>query len=312
MTPSRAALLLALATACAGARTPAPAPTPAERASAARIAADVAWLAAPERAGRPTGSAASDSTAAYLARRYRTLGIPGAFGAACRCADAYVQAFRAGGDPAHNVAARIAGADSTVAEEVVVVGAHLDHIGRATWLSADPEHGAVVRPGADDNASGTAAVLELARRLAERPPRRSVIVAHFDAEELGLFGSRAFVDRPPVPRARVRLMVNLDMVGRLRGDRLLVEIARRERPLAPLVEDAARAAGLRVSYTYETEGRSDHTTFAEWRVPALALFTGFHDDYHAMTDTPSRVNVVGLRRVVDVAERIVRAVADER
>jgi Zn-dependent M28 family amino/carboxypeptidase len=310
------ALALAAAVGCAR---PAPlgtAPVVDSAAAAAegRIAADVAWLAAPARQGRYAGTPQSDSTAAYLVRRYQALGLTGAFPAECspsvQCAAAYVQPFTSEDGAGHNVAARIPGTDSSVADEYVIVGAHADHIGHSAWLSLDPERGSVVRPGADDNASGTAAVLELARRLAAHPTRRSVLVVHFDAEELGLLGSKAFVARPPVPRGAVRLMVNFDMVGRLRGRTLFVEVDRGGRALAALVDSAARADSLRATSTAGTKGRSDHATFDEWGVPAVALFTGYHDDYHSATDVPSRVNVRGIRRVVDVAESIVRTVAD--
>ncbi|AHG88108.1 peptidase M28 [Gemmatirosa kalamazoonensis] len=296
---------------CAGrpeavATPPAPA-TPLDSAAAAseaQLRADVAWLAAPARNGRYAGTRESDSVAAYLERRYQALGIAGAY------ESGYRQRFRMSDGQATNVAAVIPGTDRALAREVIVVGAHRDHIGHSAWLAMDPDLGPVLRPGADDNASGTAAVLEVARRLAARPTRRTVLVVHFDAEELGLLGSQAFIEHPPVARSAVRLMLNLDMVGRLRADRLYVEVARGGRAVQALVDSVTRAGSLRPVPTSETSGRSDQSTFAEWPVPAVALFTGFHADYHRASDTPARVNVPGIRRVVDVAESLVRAVAN--
>jgi len=203
----------------------------------------------------------------------------------------------------------VRGSDPTLGDEYVVVGAHSDHIGTSVAMANDVDRGEAVRPGADDNASGTAAVLELARRLAERPPRRSVLLVNFDAEEIGLVGSNEFLAHPPIDPGRIVLMVNLDMVGRLRDDRLYVEV-HGPRALAAFVDSAARASDLRPSPTRETSGRSDHAPFIDLRIPAVALFTGFHDDYHRATDIAARINVGGIRRVVDVAERIVRGAAD--
>jgi len=105
------------------------------------------------------------------------------------------------------------------------------------------------------------------------------------------------------------LMINLDMVGRLRDERLYVELLG-GRGLSTIVGTAIRGSGLRMEETSATRGRSDQATFAAWRVPAVALFTGFHEDYHRITDTPARVNVPGVRRVVDITERLVRLIGD--
>jgi hypothetical protein len=277
------------------------------------IGPDVAYLASRALKGRLAGSAGGDSASAYVARRYERLGLAGPFPSPCTgsvgCRAARFQRFKVLGGTAHNVAALVPGSDPSLGEEYVVVGAHSDHIGTSIAMANDVDRGEAVRPGADDNASGTAAVLELARRLAERPPRRSVLLVNFDAEEIGLVGSSEFLAHPPIDPQRMVLMVNLDMVGRLRDERLYVEV-HGPRSLAAFVDSSARASDLRSSPTRETSGRSDHATFVAWHIPAVALFTGFHDDYHRATDLAARVNVAGIRRVVDVAERIVRGAAD--
>ena len=115
------------------------------------------------------------------------------------CGVSYFQYFKNEEVGGHNVASFIRGSDPDLYREFIVVGAHYDHLGTSARFALDPDLLSSVRPGADDNASGTAAVLELARRLAASPPKRSVLLVHFDAEEWGLVGSRAFVQRPPVP-----------------------------------------------------------------------------------------------------------------
>src|SRR5919107_4743746 len=192
--------------------------TPTARSDTDRIRSDIAYLADDRLEGRGTGTAGNDSAAAWLARRHTSLGLrpvvvdttvagcsAGSANARCRT---FLQRFIArGAELAHagkadgvrteNVVAMIPGRDPALAGEVVVIGAHFDHLGRSTAGALDPEARDAIRNGADDNASGTAAVLELARSLAARPARRSIVFVHFTAEELGLLGSQWFVEHSP-------------------------------------------------------------------------------------------------------------------
>ena len=308
MTRIAASFLLAMiAVACRAATTPVVPPAPG-------IAADVAYLASPSLAGRETGTAGRDSAAAYIARQYERLGLAGIFPHTCQvgpiCGPSYFQAFRVDHAIGQNIGVIVPGTDSSVRGQYVVIGAHYDHLGRSLQSATDRALGPVIRPGADDNASGTAAVLELARRLSARPLRRAVLLLHFDAEELGLVGSRVFVEHSPVPMQSVVLMVNLDMVGRLRNERLIVDASRSPAHLRSVVDSAAAHAGLRVNYLPRLSGRSDHASFDAVGVPVVHLFTGYHDDYHKATDVTRRLNLSGLSRVVDMAEAIVRDAED--
>src|SRR5262249_44171764 len=154
------------------------------------------------------------------------------------------------------------GLDSARRKEYVVIGAHFDHLGRSPSFAMDRYAGFVLRPGADDNASGTAAVLELARRFAERATKRSILLLNFDAEELGLMGSRALLIAPPVPKPAMIFMLNLDMVGRLRDDRLFIETQRIDRAGRAVFDSAAKAVGLHTQFIPD-DRRSDHASFAE-------------------------------------------------
>ena len=306
------AWLAALIVACSPSSRVVPSPTAV--APSPEIAADVAFLASPALAGRATGTPGLDSAAAYIGRAYEGLRLTGAFARSCPagppCAPSPFQLFEVGGTIGRNIAVVVAGTDSALRGQYVVVGAHYDHLGRSVRDALDEDMGPVVRPGADDNASGAAAVLALARRLAARPPRRSVLLVHFDAEELGLVGSRVFVKNPPVARQAMVFMLNLDMIGRLRGGQLTVDAPETPAYVRTLVNRAAANAGLRVAYSTMLTGRSDHASFGAARIPAVALFTGFHDDYHKATDVAARLDLVGLSRVVDLAEAIVRTAAD--
>jgi hypothetical protein len=279
----------------------------------AGMAADIAYLTSTALAGREAGTPENDSAAVFLARRHQALGLRGAFQDACAagaaCGVTYFQYFADEEIKGHNVGAFIRGSDPDFYREFVVVGAHYDHLGRSPRFALDPDLLVSIRPGADDNASGTAALLELARRLAANPPPRSVLIIHFDAEEWDLAGSRAFVLRPPVPASAIVFMLNLDMVGRLRGRDLLIDESVADLPTRVLADSVARAVGVPASRTRFSEGRSDHAAFAALNVPALSLTSGFHSDYHRVTDVASRIDLPGLARVVDVAEGIVRAAA---
>jgi len=210
----------------------------------------------------------------------------------------------------------VAGTDSTRRDEYIVVGAHFDHLGNSPLYARDPELGITLRPGADDNASGTAALLELGRRFAARPPPCSVLLVHFDAEELGLIGSNVFVHHLPVPRRAIALMVNLDMVGRLRTGGLTIDPSAlnnaEQRTVRPILDSAAARAGIHPRYSSLIADRSDHASFRRVGIPAVALFTGFHSDYHRASDIPSRVDAQGTARIVDMTEAVVRACAGKR
>ena len=289
---------------------------PAKPAPASGVGADVAVLASLVFGGREAGTAGGDTAAEFLAGRYQDLGARPAFTVGCApataCPRSYFQLFDLGrgAQLAHNVGAIIDGTDSVMRVQFIVMAAHFDGLGSSPTYALDRDRGFVLRPGADDNASGTAGVLELARRLHQRPPRRSILIVNFDAEELGLVGSGVFLNHPPVPRQAMIHVVNLDMIGRLRDNRLFVEGAR-GRPIHAVIDSAAAANGLRVDYV-PNQGRSDHATFLDAGIDAVMLSTGNHVDYHAASDIVPRVDVVGMERVIDVAERIVRELADRR
>ena len=277
------------------------------------IAADIAYLASRALQGRAAGTPGNDSAAVFLARRHHALGLPGAFPGSCAaeqsCAWSYFQPFTGPEVSGHNVGAFIRGSDETLHKQFVVVGAHYDHLGTSPRFAGDPELRASARLGADDNASGTAALLELARRLSASPPPRSVLIVHFDAEEYGLVGSRAFVQQPPIPASTIVFMLNLDMVGRLKGRDVLVDGSVADAGTRALADSVARALRIPAARSSASSGRSDHAPFGAIDVPALSLTSGFHADYHRTTDVASRVDVSGVARIVDLAEGIVRAAA---
>ena len=196
------------------------------QAAVGRLLADVRHLSDDGLKGRLTGTPGADSAAAYIARRFAEAGLtPGA--------DGWFQEFTVspdapaarhapvGGARGRNVVGLLPGADSTLRAELVVLGAHYDHLGLGGPFALDPDSTGTVHNGADDNASGTAALIDVATRLARHPPARSVVFIAFGGEELGLLGSAHYV-RASGTASRTVAMLNLDMVGRLRRDRLIV------------------------------------------------------------------------------------------
>ena len=305
-----------LAASCATAR-PDPALAPSGPVGAEELLDDITWLAADARQGRATGEPGLDSAAAFVARRYASLGIAPMSGAGL---DGYMQPFTAHaimarGQPAaelptQNVVAMIPGSDPALADQYIVLGAHLDHLGRGSASAMDPQAGSAIRNGADDNASGTVAVLELARRLKADPPRRSVILTHFSGEEFGLLGSQYFVENSPAPLTSVQAMINFDMVGRLKNDRLIVYGVGTAAELPALLDSVNAGSGLVLSKVPDGIGPSDHASFHTKDVPVLHFFTDIHDDYHRATDDAWRINAKGMLRVVDLAEEMTRALAN--
>jgi hypothetical protein len=276
------------------------------------IEADVAFLASQALGGRAAGSPGADSAAEFLAQRYAGLGLPPAFRLACpaapACPESYFQSFNITSGIAANVATVIAGSDPVVRTQFVVLGAHFDGLGRSPTFALDRDRGFVIRPGADDNASGSAGVLELARRFRDRPGRRSLLIVNFDAEELGLLGSRVFLNAAPVPKQAMTFMLNLEMIGRLRNNRLFIDGVR-EPTTRALIDRAAGTVGIRADYVADI-GRSDHTNFLADGINAVSISTGNHADYHKASDIAGRINGVGMDRVIDVAESILRLAAN--
>ena len=200
---------------------------------------------------------------------------------------------------AENVAGLLPGR-GPLASEVAVVGAHYDHLGMGGERSLRPNEVAI-HNGADDNASGSVAVLLAAKRLkaalAAAPSHRSVVFVLFSGEEVGLAGSSAFVEHPPFPLARTVAMVNLDMVGRLRDDQLVVFGTDSATEWDDVLARAARDHGLQIRSQGDGYGPSDQTPFYAAGVPVLHLFTGTHELYHTPDDDPGTLDAAGAARV---------------
>ncbi|HEY5628751.1 MAG TPA: M20/M25/M40 family metallo-hydrolase, partial [Candidatus Limnocylindrales bacterium] len=210
--------------------------------------------------------------------------------------------------PVFNVVARIPARAKDRLEGAVLVGAHYDHLGMGGRFSLAPDQHAV-HPGADDNASGVAGVIEVARALAVRSGdlRRDVIVAAFAGEETGLLGSTHFA-RSPAAQGLVG-MLNLDMVGRMRGNRLSVLGSDSAAEWAAIAGAACEEARVDCTLGGDGYGPSDQTPFYGAGVPVLHFFTGAHSDYHKPGDLPALINAAGAAKVAQIVERVTQDVA---
>jgi len=210
-----------------------------------------------------------------------------------------------------NVAGLLEGSDPRLAREVVAIGAHYDHLGTGGPSSLALDRRPAIHHGADDNASGTAGLLALARRFAAAPrPRRSVLFLAFSGEELGLLGSSYYVKHPLVPIDRTVAMLNMDMIGRLREERLAVNGTGTSPEWPSILREANRESGLRLLFTEEAFGASDQQSFYLGGVPVLSFFTGTHPEYHTPADTEEKINRPGEARILGLVARCASAVAD--
>jgi len=215
----------------------------------------------------------------------------------------YTQRLAARRRTVRNVVGVLPGSSSAKDEQAIVLGGHYDHVGLGGRFSSRPEDTGEIHNGADDNASGIAALIEIARNAAaerRRFPRTLVFVA-FAGEERGLLGSAHYTEHPVVPLADTVAMINLDMIGRARGRVEVGGLADAAPSLRADVEAAARTAGLDARAGGPGAGRSDDSNFIDRRVPALHFFTGFHDDYHRPSDDWDRIDAGGTARVATLA-----------
>lgn len=276
---------------------------------------DIKFLSDDRLAGRMTGQPGADTAAAYLARRFRQVGLQPAAGGwfqsftIARNSPAAQRAHVLGAK-GNNVIGLLPGRDPVLRNEAVIVGAHYDHLGLGGFGSLDPDSTGRVHNGADDNASGAAMLIQIAARLAAAPPARTVIFIAFSGEELGLLGSSYYVQEPIYPLSTTEAMINLDMVGRLRQGRLIVYGSRTAKEFPALLDSLNWYAGFDLKAQGDGYGPSDQSPFYAAGRPVLHLFTDLHEDYHRTTDDWQKINLDGFKRVTDFAVGIVTAIAN--
>jgi hypothetical protein len=265
----------------------------------------VETLASPEFGGR--SGAGGEKAAAYLVDQFRRLELEGLFGGE------YTQTIP-GQSPGtiigRNVGARLLGSDPALRDQWIIVAAHFDHLGI---------RGGQLYPGADDNASGVAMMLEVARCVAQSPakPGRSIMFIGFDLEETGLFGSRYFVAHSPVPLERVALFITADMIGRsLAGvcdDHVFILGTEHAPGLRPWIRQAGQGRRLDVALLGSdllVLNRSDYGPFRSRRIPFLFFTTGENPRYHTPQDTPDTLDHPKMTAIARMIHGVVRTALD--
>lgn len=280
--------------------------------TAEMMRADVEYLADDARMGRQVGTEGERASAVYIADRMRSIGLQpwGDHGG-------YLQRF----DFKHDPHMAMTGAQSGIGYNVlgmldnhqpstIVVGAHFDHLGMGGFGSlhaGDQE----VHNGADDNASGVAVMLEVARQLASAQDLHSnVLFIAFSGEELGLLGSNAFVKSPIAASLSMKCMINMDMVGRYQSDKGIRVGGVGSSPVWDIVLDEVDHQGLKIILSESGTGPSDHSSFYYADVPVLSLFTGQHEDYHKPSDDHEKLNYRAMSDIAAYTTTIIR-LADE-
>lgn len=220
----------------------------------------------------------------------------------------------------HNIIAVVPGKDKRLKHEYIVVGSHYDHLGMGGEGSGSRRPDTLgVHPGADDNASGDAVVLELARHFKKARPARSIIFAFFGAEEQGLVGSKQFLEwmkhddrrRINLPKTKngIVAMVNLDIVGRMRDKAMSVSGTGTSSSFKAMVEEVAEQTGLHVACVPDGYGPSDQASFVAQDIPVLFLTTGGHMEYHTPADVPSTLNYDGMQQTLEFSRELIARLA---
>src|ERR1700738_2778321 len=191
-------------------------------------------------------------------------------------------------------------------DEYVIIGAHYDHLGRGYYDSLAPSQIGQIHPGADDNASGTAGVLELARLLApmEGQLQRGILFASFAGEELGLLGSAEWVKEPTLPLDKAVAMLNMDMIGRIKDDKVYIGGVGTGADFKSLLEQEQSKAPFKFEYSAGGYSASDHTSFVAKQIPVLFFFSGLHSDYHKPSDTWEKINAPAAAHLLDFIDDV--------
>lgn len=281
----------------------------------------VRYLASQELGGRYPATAGDTLASEFLVRELRGLRLrPIVQG---KKKTAYYQDFTYGKEvkrTTHNIIAVLPGKDRQLRNEFIVVGSHYDHLGMGGKGSGSRRPDTLgVHPGADDNASGDAVVLQLARHFRKHRPRRSVIFAFFGAEEQGIAGSKAFVEwmktedaarrNLPADIGGIVAMVNLDMVGRMRDGSLSISGTGTSSLFKAIADSAAARTGLTINCTPDGYGPSDHASFVAADIPVFYITTGGHLEYHTPDDTPATLNYDGMQKALEFSQELIGQLA---
>lgn len=269
-------------------------------------------LASDSLAGRRTGEPGCEKAARYIASEFKRIGL-----LPLDSAKSYFQHYefsekafdstKKEKTKSANVIGFIRGNDKKLKNEVIIIGAHYDHLGMGGKNALDTI--TAIHYGADDNASGTVGVLELAEYYAKnrKSLKRSLLFISFSGEEEGLFGSINYSKHPLLPIEKTQAMINMDMIGRLKDSVLIIE-GMGSSPYWKTLMDSVKHENFAMRYKPDGIGPSDHSSFYRKNIPVLFYFTGLHKDYHKATDTKDKINYEGEVQVLELVKRSIDAI----
>lgn len=273
---------------------------------------DVTFLASDDLEGRKTGTEGEQKAAEYIVNRFTNIGLSPAG------TDGFYQSYEVtpsqnphempkvgeGGDSLTIKSKNVIGYIDNPSDEMIIIGAHYDHLGYGGVSSLFRSDTAQVHNGADDNASGVAVMIQLAERLKAKKMNKDVLFIAFSGEEEGLWGSNYFAKNSTVDFGKVTGMINLDMVGRLDEQRGLAIHGVGTSPSWPDMINKSNTDSLQLVFRESGVGPSDHTSFYLQDLPVLHFFTGQHSDYHKPSDDAEKLNYDGMVKVAEMIERI--------
>ncbi|WP_299549089.1 M20/M25/M40 family metallo-hydrolase [Seonamhaeicola sp.] len=277
---------------------------------------DVVFLSDDKLEGRQTGTNGEKAAANYIAQRFEDLGVE------AKGTENYLQpfTFKPKTNPHQKVSYNVKAGDSTITglnvigfidnqvENTIVIGAHYDHLGYGAEGSL--HRGArAIHNGADDNASGVAVLLDLAKKLKESNQNNNYLFITFSGEEMGLLGSNYFVKNPTIDTKKVNYMINMDMVGRLKADSTLAVYGV---GTSPILKQTVTSNNSKFKLIQKESGigPSDHTSFYNADIPVLHFFTGQHEDYHKPTDDFEKLNYEGMQTISNYIFEIITDLDD--
>ncbi|NOT36866.1 MAG: M20/M25/M40 family metallo-hydrolase [Saprospiraceae bacterium] len=269
-----------------------------------QIQVDVVYLASEELEGRATGTKGESLAASYIVSRMKSLGLkPGNDGG-------WYQSFKIPANPHMVNSAELTGKNvigylDRKAKSSIIIGAHYDHLGHGVVGSLAPnDHN--THNGADDNASGVAAMLWIAEKLTQQKKlEHNIIFIAFSGEEYGLFGSKAYIENPTIPKENISAMINMDMVGRLNAENVIAISGVGTSSKWNNVLQEIKPADFTFNNSESGLGPSDHSSFYLKEIPVLHFFTGQHKDYHKPSDDSYLVNYEGIEKVANIIYDIV-------
>lgn len=283
-----------------------------------QIRSDISILASDSLQGREVGTEGEKMAASYIVEQFKKAGL------SPKGTAEFHQSFfvktsnnpheqaEIGADPdsAGITGYNVLGIIDNPSDEIIVVGAHYDHLGLGIFSSLHRGKESI-HNGADDNASGVAAMLHLARVLSKKKLDRDIVFIGMSGEEKGLWGSNYFVKNPTIDLEKVDYMINMDMVGRLDNERGLAVHGTGTSPIWNWMVDNSNTDSLKIMKSESGVGPSDHTSFYLQDIPVLHFFSGQHEDYHKPSDDSDKINVEGILQIASLIERIIIDLDDE-